>query len=75
MLVTEQDAMTLWCVNWATANEAVMPRCEGPKCMGWRWSQPHLDGRILGYCGLAGEPEGATSRQRRDLALGKGEKT
>jgi hypothetical protein len=63
MIVTEQEAETLWCPHARDAygnrfvDEQGVERgsvCVGSKCMAWRWLQgtKHA-GR--GYCGLSGK--------------------
>lgn len=73
MTVTVKMATTMGCVNpvviWGPNEQPWYNRinCEGPNCMGWRWSQspewiedmkkknPKFVGEPWGYCGLAGD--------------------
>lgn len=65
MLVTEKEAATIGCPLLTLAfgyhgrfTEADHVRCQGSRCMLWRWrteaSRPEVERK--GFCGLAGKP-------------------
>lgn len=49
---TPEEAIEIWCpiIN----PDGSFGKCASNTCMAWR--QLVLDGSVLGYCGLAGEP-------------------
>jgi len=67
MLLTEKEANSKECPE--SQSMAGGPcQCTGTKCMAWRWKHEPTGVRVmkktddgfedLGYCGLAGKPEG-----------------
>jgi len=57
MLVTEEEARRKRCP--ANIPNGIPGHCVTSHCMAWRWSGLSTEGKHLGYCGLAGEPEEA----------------
>ena len=55
MLVNVSDAKFLFCPFLMTHDDR-MKMCQVTQCMMWRWTDREQG---MGYCGLAGKPEGA----------------
>jgi hypothetical protein len=65
MPVTEKEAAKIGCPLLTLAfgyqgrfTEADYVRCQGSRCMLWRWQaeQPSPEAERKGFCGLAGQP-------------------
>ncbi len=58
-LLTEDEARAKWC---PMGDGAGADSCVASSCMAWRWHRRpkghEKDWSGLGYCGLAGKPEG-----------------
>ena len=72
MLLTPKEAAEKWCPQ-SMGEDVRWPKCQGSDCMVWRWypgrfvpsyKAPSIPGETprdpptVGYCGLAGKPEG-----------------